>query len=80
MNLQLGDIVPDLVVYFSRAKDYNPPCTTEIGAFAIILPSVSEANARGIHPGGWKTVTPYLRLVLAPAATSPVSAGTMEGA
>jgi alkyl hydroperoxide reductase subunit AhpC len=32
----------------------------------IIVPSVSDEQAKAKYPGGWKTVKPYLRTVAQP--------------
>jgi len=42
------------------------PVDWKAGEDAIIAPSVSDADARQLHPSGWKTVKPYLRYVPAP--------------
>lgn len=39
------------------------PVNWQIGDEAIIMPSVSNEEARDLFPQGWKTVKPYLRLV-----------------
>ncbi|MBK8018828.1 MAG: peroxiredoxin [Betaproteobacteria bacterium] len=39
------------------------PVNWKPGEDVIIPPSVSDDDARGRYPGGWKTVKPYLRIV-----------------
>ena len=36
------------------------------GQDVIIVPSLSDADAKTKFPGGWKTVKPYLRIVPQP--------------
>jgi alkyl hydroperoxide reductase subunit AhpC len=42
------------------------PADWERGEDVIIVPSVSDEEAREKFPGGWKTVKPYLRVVPEP--------------
>ena len=42
------------------------PSDWKQGQDVIIVPSVSDADAKNLFPGGWKTVRPYLRLVPQP--------------
>ncbi|MEX2450734.1 MAG: peroxiredoxin [Rhodospirillales bacterium] len=42
------------------------PVNWQSGDDCIIVPSLSDADAKGKFPGGWKTVKPYLRLVPQP--------------
>jgi thioredoxin-dependent peroxiredoxin len=42
------------------------PANWKQGGEVIILPSVSEDEAKQKYPGGWKTVKPYLRVVPQP--------------
>jgi alkyl hydroperoxide reductase subunit AhpC len=42
------------------------PVDWKQGQDVIIVPSVSDADAKNLFPGGWKTVKPYLRVVPQP--------------
>ena len=42
------------------------PANSQDGDDVIILPSVSDAQAREKYPNGWKTLKSYLRLVKQP--------------
>ncbi len=42
------------------------PSDWKQGEDVIIVPSVSDADARAAFPGGWKTLKPYLRVVPQP--------------
>jgi len=42
------------------------PVNWQNGEDVIIIPSVSDDDAKGMFPNGWKTVKPYLRLVKQP--------------
>jgi thioredoxin-dependent peroxiredoxin len=42
------------------------PADWQQGEDVIILPAVSDEEARQQHAGGWKTIKPYLRLVRQP--------------
>ncbi len=42
------------------------PVDWKQGQDVIIVPSVSDADAKNLFPNGWKTVKPYLRLVPQP--------------
>ena len=42
------------------------PVNWKHGDDVIILPSVSDAEAKTLHPGGWKAPRPYLRIVPQP--------------
>jgi alkyl hydroperoxide reductase subunit AhpC len=44
----------------------STPVNWKQGEDVIILPSVSEDDAKKAYPGGWKTVKPYLRVVAQP--------------
>ncbi len=39
------------------------PANWKTGDDVIIVPSVSDDEAKKVYPGGWKTVKPYLRMV-----------------
>ena len=39
------------------------PVNWQAGGEVIIMPSVSNEEAEGLFPEGWKTITPYLRMV-----------------
>ena len=42
------------------------PSDWKQGEDVIIVPSVSDSDAKAMFPGGWKTVRPYLRVVPQP--------------
>jgi len=42
------------------------PVDWKQGQDVIIVPSVSDADAKNLFPGGWKTIKPYLRVVPQP--------------
>jgi alkyl hydroperoxide reductase subunit AhpC len=42
------------------------PSDWKQGEDVIIVPSVSDQDAKAAFPGGWKTLKPYLRLVPQP--------------
>ncbi len=42
------------------------PANWKHGEDVIIVPSVSDADAKTLFPSGWKTVKPYLRVVAQP--------------
>ena len=43
------------------------PVNWKQGEDVIIVPSVSDDDAKKVYPAGWKTVKPYLRLVKQPS-------------
>ena len=47
-------------------RKLTTPVDWQPGDDVIIAPSVSDDEARALYPAGWKTLTPYLRLVPAP--------------
>jgi alkyl hydroperoxide reductase subunit AhpC len=49
------------------------PVNWKQGGDVIILPSVSEEEARQKYPGGWRAPKPYLRIVPQPAEPAKVS-------
>lgn len=49
-------------------RQLTTPVDWRPGDDVIIAPSVSDEDARKLHPGGWKTLKPYLRLVSSPQA------------
>ncbi len=42
------------------------PANWEMGDDVIIVPAVSDEEAKEVYPDGWKTVKPYLRMVSQP--------------
>ena len=42
------------------------PANWEMGGDVIIVPAVSNEEAKEVYPDGWKTVKPYLRVVPQP--------------
>jgi alkyl hydroperoxide reductase subunit AhpC len=42
------------------------PVNWKLGEDVIIVPAVSDDEAKTRFPGGWTTVTPYLRVVPQP--------------
>jgi hypothetical protein len=42
------------------------PANWQNGGDVIILPAVSDEEAKAKYPDGWKTVKPYLRVVPQP--------------
>lgn len=52
----------------SEGRKLTTPVDWKPGEDVIIAPSVSDEDARTLHPDGWKTLKPYLRLVPAPRA------------
>ncbi len=42
------------------------PVNWKKGEDVIIVPAVSDDDARQKYPGGWKTLKPYLRVVVEP--------------
>jgi alkyl hydroperoxide reductase subunit AhpC len=44
------------------------PVNWQSGEDVIIVPSLSDDDARAKFPGGWKNITPYMRVVPQPAA------------
>lgn len=52
----------------TEGRKLTTPVDWRPGEDVIIAPSVSDEDARTLHPDGWKTLKPYLRLVPAPRA------------
>lgn len=50
----------------TEGKKLATPVDWKAGEDVIIAPSVSDEQAKELHPEGWKTVKPYLRTVPAP--------------
>jgi thioredoxin-dependent peroxiredoxin len=46
------------------------PVNWRPGEDVVIAPSVSDEEARGLHPHGWRSVTPYLRFTRQPGMTN----------
>lgn len=52
----------------TEGRKLTTPVDWKPGEDVIIAPSVSDEDARTLHPDGWKTLKPYLRTVPAPRA------------
>ena len=50
----------------TAAKKVATPANWTQGGDVIILPSVSDADARAMFPAGWQTPLPYMRVVAQP--------------
>jgi alkyl hydroperoxide reductase subunit AhpC len=50
----------------------STPVNWKNGEDVIILPSVSEDEAKERFPNGWKTIKPYLRMVSQPGSRETV--------
>jgi alkyl hydroperoxide reductase subunit AhpC len=50
------------------------PVNWQPGDDVIIVPSLSDEDAKQRFPGGWKTLKPYLRVVADPKTTKPKAA------
>ena len=48
-------------------KKVATPVNWRRGDDCVIVPAVSDEDAKDLFPGGWKTVRPYLRLVNDPS-------------
>jgi thioredoxin-dependent peroxiredoxin len=55
-------------IQLTAAHKVATPANWRHGEDVIILPSVSDAEAKEKYPDGWKTVKPYLRLIAQPGA------------
>jgi hypothetical protein len=53
-------------IQLTAAHKVATPVNWRHGEDVIILPSVSDAEAKEKYPDGWKTVKPYLRLIAQP--------------
>ena len=53
-------------IQLTASQQVATPVNWNQGEDVIILPSVSEEEAKQKYPGGWKTVRPYLRVVPQP--------------
>jgi alkyl hydroperoxide reductase subunit AhpC len=51
----------DSIQLTSRHK-VATPANWKDGDKVIIVPSVSDEDAKALHPGGWETLKPYLRV------------------
>ena len=52
----------------TAAHKVATPVNWKKGDDVIIVPSVSDDDAKKMYPAGWKTLKPYLRLVRQPGA------------
>src|SRR5690606_37678219 len=55
------------------------PVNWKAGEDVIIVPAVSDEDARAKYPEGWKTLKPYLRIVPQPRASSHLPVKTGKG-
>jgi len=55
----------------TAAHKVATPVNWKHGEDCIIVPSVSDEEARERFPGGWTSVTPYMRMVPQPGASAP---------
>jgi thioredoxin-dependent peroxiredoxin len=46
------------------------PVVWQQGQDVIIVPSLSDADAKDLFPSGWKTVKPYLRSSRSPSRST----------
>ncbi len=53
-------------IQLTAAHKVATPVNWKQGEDVIIVPAVSDDEAKVKYPGGWKTVKPYLRLVSQP--------------
>ena len=47
----------------TASRKVATPANWEMGGDVIIVPTVSDEEAKEVYPDGWKTVKPYLRVV-----------------
>lgn len=50
----------------TASRKVATPANWEMGGDVIIVPAVSDEEAKEVYPDGWKTVKPYLRVVSQP--------------
>lgn len=50
----------------TASRKVATPANWEMGDDVIIVPAVSDEEAKEVYPDGWKTVKPYLRVVSQP--------------
>jgi len=53
-------------IQLTAAHKVATPANWKEGADVIIVPAVSDEEAKGKYPQGWKTLKPYLRMVKQP--------------
>jgi alkyl hydroperoxide reductase subunit AhpC len=53
-------------IQLTAAHKVATPVNWKQGEDVIIVPAVSDEDAKVKYPGGWKTVKPYLRIVPQP--------------
>jgi alkyl hydroperoxide reductase subunit AhpC len=51
----------------TAAHKVATPVNWQNGEDVIIVPAVSDAEAKERYPEGWKTIMPYLRIIPQPA-------------
>jgi len=66
MSSPLSSLSPTVASSRSNAFDSTHAGQLEPGRRRIIIPAVSDDEARERFPDGWKTVRPYLRIVAQP--------------
>jgi hypothetical protein len=67
MSLQIGDTAPDFTALQLTAKNQvATPVNWKQGEDVIIIPAVTDEDARKKFPGGWSAPKPYLRIVPQP--------------
>lgn len=54
----------------TAAHKVATPVNWKNGEDVIIVPAVSDAEAKEKYPEGWKTIKPYLRIIAQPAKTN----------
>lgn len=53
-------------IQLTAAHKVATPVNWNKGEDVIIVPAVSDAEAKEKYPGGWKTIKPYLRIIAQP--------------